>query len=444
MSFYKIKIKYMITINENGSHQINFKTRPKELKNPYYISDPELFKIYQKSLPPPEAYFYFPKGNEIILINEEKPEKSLRRIFNNVPINDFEKKLLKEYNELIYLHSENKLPEYWDDAFNLRFIHATECNLKKSYERMIKYINWFHNMFPMEIQPGDKIYQLLNLGFLYVYGRDCHFRPIIICQPYLCQKYLELFEENEIINASVFLFQFIVNNMLIPGQIENWVMILNFEGSSPLNMPDIVKKLIKIVSENFLSRLYKCYIYGMSFLINLLFKIICNFLEEVTVQKITILDKKNTNNLFENIRRDNVEEKFGGTAPNIQGGIENLNSPLFPPRMPSSNFILEKNNKEDILITKEEYLKLIEEKKIKEEYISPYLKEDIEKIKQKKQMESINNQFNLNRWKFQNEFEGKNQLRNINKNNNIIQDLKSFNIAKHTFHKSINILNENK
>ena len=121
----------------------------------------------------------------------------------------------------------------------------------------------------------------------------------------------------------------------------------------------------------------------MSFLINLLFKIICNFLEEVTVQKITILDKKNTNNLFENIRRDNVEEKFGGTAPNIQGGIENLNSPLFPPRMPSSNFILEKNNKEDILITKEEYLKLIEEKKIKEEYISPYLKEDIEKIKQK-------------------------------------------------------------
>ena len=58
--------------------------------------------------------------------------------------------------------------------------------------------------------------------------------------------------------------------MLLPGQIENWVMILNFEGSSPLNMPDIVKKLIKIVSENFLSRLYKCYIYGMSFLINLL------------------------------------------------------------------------------------------------------------------------------------------------------------------------------
>ncbi len=440
----QIKIKYMITINENGSHQINFKTRPKELKNPYYISDPELFKIYQKSLPPPEAYFYFPKGTEIIITNEEKPEKSLRRIFNNVQISDFEKKLLKEYKDLIYSHPENKLPEYWDDSFNLRFIHATECNLKKSYERMIKYINWFHNIFPMEIHPNDKIYQLLNLGFLYIYGRDKHFRPIIICQPSICQKYIHLFKEKEIIDASVFLFQFIVNNMLLPGQIENWVMILNFEGSSPLNMPDIVKKLIKIVSENFLSRLYKCYIYGMSFLINLLFKIVCNFLEEVTVQKITILDKKNINTLFENIRKDNVEEKFGGTAPNIQGGIENSKSSLFPPRMPSNNYILENENKDEILITKEKYLQLVEEKKIREEFISPYLKEEIEKIKQQKQFESLSNQFCLNQWKFQNEFEGTNKIRNINKNCNILKDLNSFNSMKNSFHKSINIINGNK
>ena len=221
-------------------------------------------------------------------------------------------------------------------------------------------------------------------------------------------------------------------------------MILNFEGSSPLNMPDIVKKLIKIVSENFLSRLYKCYIYGMSFLINLLFKIVCNFLEEVTVQKITILDKKNINILFENIRQDNVEEKFGGTAPNIQGGIENSESSLFPPRMPSNNYILENENKDEILITKEKYLQLVEEKKIREEFISPYLKEEIEKIKQQKQFESLNNQFCLNQWKFQNEFEGTNKIRNINKNCNILKDLNSFNSMKNAFHKSINIINGNK
>jgi hypothetical protein len=392
----------------------------------------------------PEAYFYFPEGEEIIIINALKPEKSLRRIFNNVPIYDFEKKLLLEFNDLIDSHPENKLPDYWDNAINLRFIHATECNIKKSYERLIKYIDWFHNKFPMEINPGDKICQLLNLGFLYIYGRDCHFRPIIICQPSICQKYIKLFDDKEIIDASVFLFQFLVNNMLIPGQIENWVMILNFEGSSPLNMPDAVKKLIKTVSENFLSRLYKCYVYGMSFFINFMFKLACNFLEEVTVQKITILDKNNKEQLFENIREDNIEEKFGGTAPNVQGSIE-INNNLFPPRMPSNKYILEKDNKKDFLITKEEYIKLVNEEKIREDCISPYLKDEIEKIKKEKELEKkIKNHFGNKQWKFQSEFEGKNSIKNINKSNNIILDLKSFNNAKYSFHKSINILNGNK
>jgi hypothetical protein len=300
-------------------------------------------------------------------------------------------------------------------------------------------------MFPMEINPGDKICQLLNLGFLYVYGRDSHFRPIIVCQPSICLKYLKFFEEEEIIDAGAFLFQYIVNNMLIPGQIENWIMILNFEGSSPLNLPNVVKKIIKTLSENFLSRLYKCYVYGMSLFINIMFKIVCNFLEEVTVQKINIIEKNNMNKIFENIRKDNLEQKFGGTAPDMKEGMENNNS-LFPPRMPSSKFILDSENKKEFLITKEEYMQLVEDKKIREDCISPYLMEEIKRIKKRKEYEQkIKNQLWVKQWKFQNEFEGKNRIKNINKNNsNILRDLNCFNIAKNTFHNSINILNGNK
>ena len=434
----------MISINQNDKKKNEIQYKRKEIINPYYFSNQELYEIFKKSLPPPEAYYYFPKGEEIIIFNDKKPEKSLRRIFVGVPFNDIEKKWINEFKEEISSHSEIILPEYWNDAINLRFVYATECNIKKSYERMVKYIEWHQNMFPMTIQPGDKLYKLLNLGFLYIYGRDHQFRPIIICQPHIVQKNIKLYTSEEVIKASAFLFQYIVNNMLIPGQIENWVMILNFEGSSPLNMPDAVKKLIKTVSENFLSRLYKCYVYGMSFFINFMFKLACNFLEEVTVQKITILDKNNKEQLFENIREDNIEEKFGGTAPNVQGSIE-INNNLFPPRMPSNKYILEKDNKKDFLITKEEYIKLVNEEKIREDCISPYLKDEIEKIKKEKELEKkIKNHFGNKQWKFQSEFEGKNSIKNINKSNNIILDLKSFNNAKYSFHKSINILNGNK
>ena len=433
----------MISINHNDKQKNEIQYQRKEIINPYYFSNQELYEIFKKSLPPPEAYYYFPKGEEIIIFNEKKPEKALRRIFLGVPFTDLEKKWINEFKEEIFSHPEIQLPESWNDAINLRFVYATECNIKKSYERMIKYINWHANMFPMTIQPGDKLYKLLNLGFLYIYGRDHQFRPILICQPHIFQKNMKLFTSEEVIRASAFLFQYIVNNMLIPGQIENWIMILNFEGTSPLNLPDAVKKLIKTLSENFLSRLYKCFVFGMSFVINVLYKIICNFLEEVTVQKITVLDKKNINKLFEIIRMDNIEQKFGGTAPNV---ILDMPNSLFPPKMPSPFFIKEDEDKKEILITEEEYIKLVENNKIRDDCISPYIKEIIEKRKKQYNFElQLKNYVKKKELKIPNEFDGKNKIKNINKFNHYFSgDLQSFNMAKNNFHKSINLLNGNK
>ena len=433
----------MISINQNDKKKNEIQYKRKEIINPYYFSNQELYEIFKKSLPPPEAYYYFPKGEEIIIFNDKKPEKSLRRIFVGVPFNDIEKKWINEFKEEISSHSEIILPEYWNDAINLRFVYATECNIKKSYERMVKYIEWHQNMFPMTIQPGDKLYKLLNLGFLYIYGRDHQFRPIIICQPHIFQKNIKLYTSEEVIKASAFLFQYIVNNMLIPGQIENWIMILNFEGTSPLNLPEAVKKLIKTLSENFLSRLYKCFVFGMSFVINFLYKIICNFLEEITVQKITVLDTKNINKLFDIIRMDNIEQKFGGTAPNA---ILDIPNGLFPPRMPSSFYIKDDEDQKKILITEEEYIKLVENNKIREDCISPYIKEIIQKRKKQYNFElQLKNYVNNKEWNIQNEFDGKSKIKNLNKyNHNCLGDLQSFNMAKNTFHKSINLLNGNK
>jgi hypothetical protein len=433
----------MISINLNDNQKNEYKYRKKEIIDPYYCKNPELFDLYKRSLPPNEAYYYFPKGDEIMIYYEKKPEKALRRIFLGVPYTALEEKWIMEFKSEVAAHPEIKLPEYWNDAINLRFVYATECNIKKSCERLIKYLQWQNKMFPMYITPGDKIFKLLNLGYLYVFGRDHQFRPIIICQPYIYQKNAKDYIAEDLINASAFLFQYIVNNMLIPGQIENWIMILNFEGTSPLNMPDAVKQLIKTLSENFLSRLYKCFVVGMSFILNFLFKIICNFLEEITVKKLTVLDKNNINRLFEIIRMDNVEQKFGGTAPNAILGIPNG---IFPPRMPSNYFLKDEENPKEILITEEEYIKLVENNKIREDCISPYIKDLLEKrqkqINYEMKMKKI---INGKEWKIQNEFEGKNKIyKFMLPKNNFIYSLESFNLAKNSFYKSINFLGANK
>ena len=65
----------MITINQNDKQKNESKKLWEEIINPYYFSNEKLYEIYKKSLPPLEAYYYFPKGEEIMITNNKKPEK---------------------------------------------------------------------------------------------------------------------------------------------------------------------------------------------------------------------------------------------------------------------------------------------------------------------------------------------------------------------------------
>ena len=126
--------------------------------------------------------------------------------------------------------------------------------------------------------------------------------------------------------------------MLIPSKYETWNMIVNMTGVSIVSLPEPLKKIIPELSDYYLCRLYKNYIIGLNFLTRILYKIVVNFLDKVTVAKINVLDKKKDPALFKDIRRDNIEEQFGGTAPNMPQENENG---FFPPRMPSEHFIKE-------------------------------------------------------------------------------------------------------
>ena len=113
--------------------------------------------------------------------------------------------------------------------------------------------------------------------------------------------------------------------------------------------------------------------------------------------------------------------------------------------MPSSFFLKEDEDPHKILINEEEYIKLVEDKKIREDCISPFVKEVLE-IRQKEinlELE-LKKYINKKDWKIQNEFEGKIKYKNfIKSNKNLLNDLKTFNRVKDSFHKSLNILSGN-
>lgn len=356
------------------------------ITNPFFIKDPELFEIFKRGIPPKEAYYFFPKGKDVLEEHNKKPEKNLRRIFINVPFLEIENKWLDKYKEIIAKHPENKLPDYWNDGLNLAYIYATECKLEQSYKRMIEYFKWYKSFFPLNIQPGDKVVQVLNSGFLYAFGRDHQFRPLLICQPYILQKCLKLYSDDDIYNASIFICQYMVNYMMIPGQIENWIMIVNMDGTSILSIPESVKKLMNALSNYFIARLFRCYILGLNAFLRIIYKIICNFVEKTTVEKVIVLDDKNDKRKDKDINPENIEERFGGKATDLIYDVENA---LFPPRMPSNNFLLDNENPKDILITEEQYIEKYNANEIPLNSESPFILEKLRKEKIEKDKEEI-------------------------------------------------------
>jgi hypothetical protein len=341
------------------------------VSDPFFIKVPELYEIFKRGIPPKEAYYFFPKGNDVIEQHNKKPEKNLRRIFINVPFLEIEYKWLEKYKEIIAQHPENKLPDFWNDGLNLAYIYSTECKLEKSYKRMTDYFQWYKTNFPLNIQPGDKCIEILNTGFVYAFGRDHEFRPILICQPYILLKNLKIYSPEDIGRASIFICQYVCNYMMIPGQIENWIMIINLDGTNILTVPNWMKKLMKSLSENYISRLFRCYIYGLNAFLRALFKLVCSFLEKATVEKVVILKNRADTKINQDINPENIEVRFGGKAPDLEYNKGNC---IFPPRMPTNNhYLLENENPKDILITEEQYIEKLKAGQIPIKSISPFI-----------------------------------------------------------------------
>lgn len=74
-----------------------------------------------------------------------------------------------------------------------------------------------------------------------MHGRDSRFRPIIVMNLYRID--LKKINENAMIRGVTFFLEVIVRNMLIPGQVENWVILLDFNNMGLFSFPIMVRAI---------------------------------------------------------------------------------------------------------------------------------------------------------------------------------------------------------
>jgi hypothetical protein len=325
-----------------------------------------------RAKPPGKAYLYFPKGNEIIEINHNNIKHSIRKVFDIAEENytDFEREQLLVFRHEYESYSQKNnitIPSHIKTCDILRFLQATSYNIDKSLDLIKQYVIWYSGFFPMKIT--NKTLELLNSGFIYGHGRDNRYRPIFVISAETYMRLRKDYRYEEWLTAVIYFIEYIVNNMLIPGQIEDWTIIADLNNVSIMSIPSELINMFGVLQSNYRCRLNKIYILNMSTVLNFLWNIVKNWINPTTFNKIRFV--KHYNEIKETINPEQIEKKYGGLA-------EDKKDNYFPPTIPSDNFLLLNEREEDILIPEDEYKVLVNSGKLTT--VSPAFKSDARSV----------------------------------------------------------------
>ena len=127
-------------------------------------------------------------------------------------------------------------------------------------------LEWRQNFYPFA-RMSDPLLSLLKHGLFYIHGRTKNYCPIMIINFTKLGQLLKSKELNNFNFCSLhnFYAMYMEKNMLIPGQIEKWIVINNL-GKFPLKeMPiGMFKASNKDLAGNFIDRSSKQIIVNMT------------------------------------------------------------------------------------------------------------------------------------------------------------------------------------
>lgn len=276
-------------------------------------------------------YRFFPTEEEIIT---GKKGKYCRYIFDaGTVFNEYENQMLQELEA--YIIKENiPIPNTFVRLDRLKFLQANKYKTKKTCETIIEHLKWREANLPIKITPGGL--ELINHGFMYVHGRDKRFRPCLVLNAIRIEQMKKAqagaYDMDSVVNVVLFQQEYVMKYMFLPGQVENWVVIIDISKLPVEKFPKPeIKRIMGILQNNYRCRLGRMWMLNATKAQMFLWKIVSVFIEKETIQKISFTSDPTHKDLKANFLPINLETKYGGMA------TEPTN--YWPPAMPGDRFI---------------------------------------------------------------------------------------------------------
>lgn len=168
----------------------------------------------------------------------------------------------------------------------------------------------------------------------------------------------DLKDPEAVLRGIVFVQEEVIEKMFIPGQVECWNIIYDLGGMGLTDLPiNALKSALQAISANYGGRLYKLWMLNAPSSIYFSWKVVKNFLDPVTVDKIHIIKKNTDDHLWKLYHKDQIEQKYGGTQPNRTN--------FYPFKIPKAAV------DESRLISEEKYAHLAESGFLKNNVLDP-------------------------------------------------------------------------
>lgn len=279
--------------------------------------------------PPYEAQFYLP-SSEFILVGEGK--KTERFIFKNQPLTEYEAFKLNKLEAFIREKGMQgfNMPKDYDRSDLLRFLYGCGFVTKKTYNAFIAHLRWRSTFLPSDYRLLiGRLRSLLETGVVYVHGRDNRYRPCLIMD--VSRIDLKRHTADDYCTLLCFVLTYIMDVMLLPGKVENWVCISDFAHKGLFGLPTSgIKMILKTCLDNFRCRLAFNYILNAPSSLTFVWMLLKAVLDSRTTAKVTALNANYSERMLGHFAPGQVEQKYGGSAPNM--------TVFWPPCVPPGPF----------------------------------------------------------------------------------------------------------
>ena len=218
--------------------------------------------------------------------------------------------------EYIKENNLEALPEFYtnEQRMGFRFLQGVGWDNKRGYEELFMHNKWRLETFPLE---PEKFQTFLDSGCLYVSGRatKAGHQPILVCNVLRLTSLSATLEEQSLF--AQFFFDWVIRNMMVPGHIENWLLIFDFNGIGITQLPvNQIKSFSLALNRNFRGRMFRNIIVNVPYVIMGAWTIIKGWSDQFVQQKMVLTyDPKEELSKYAN--PEDLEQQYGGVKENM-------------------------------------------------------------------------------------------------------------------------------